>query len=143
MQNHFNSPLPAVQKYSKEFAEARQKYLKLFMESTESEMIRKGIFEFGEHAGKCLGLTTQKILNAKLPMPFGCPDLFIQPCEGGGVIWFCDRAGCICACCREDFTEENEKYPDYCPPKGGFDDYDEADDYEDEEDWRDDWEYEE
>ena len=106
-----------VVKGSQEFQEARRQYRKLFLESEKDVLIPRGIFEFGEHKGKCLGYTSKKISEANLPAPFGCPDLFMQPCEGGGIVWFCDRVGCICVCCREDFTGDKEKYPDYCPSR--------------------------
>jgi hypothetical protein len=57
-------------------------------------------------------------------MPFGCTSLLIHPfidektAKVQSIIWFCDRLGCICICCREDFTGEHEKYPDYCPSPG-------------------------
>jgi len=111
-----------VRKGSKEFMEARGQYLKLFFDSEEADLIRRGVFEYGENKGKCLGFTSRKILEAKLPMPFGCPELFIQPCEENGkvtgVIWFCGRDGCICVCCREDFASLGSAYPNYCPSEG-------------------------
>lgn len=113
-----------VKKGTPEFKAACEQYLKLFFDSKEEDFIKKGEFTQGENKGKFLGATSKKIVEAKLPMPFGCPDLFIQPCfnnaEGRkpdqlnkltGVIWFCDRIGCICVSCREDFTEE---YPTNC-----------------------------
>lgn len=108
-----------VKKGTQEFKDAQARFLELFFkESKEGDYIPKGKFEFGDHKGKVLGFTSKKILEAKLAMPFGCPDLFIQPCyEKGklvGVIWFCDRIGCICVCCREDFTDE---YPIFCPDR--------------------------
>jgi hypothetical protein len=108
-----------VEKGTSEFKATQKRYLELFAESKDSDFIRMGIFEYGENKGKCLGLTSKKIQAANLSMPFGCPDLFIQPTDGG-VIWFCNRTGYICVCCREDFTGENEKYPDYCPSPEGF-----------------------
>ena len=108
-----------VQKQTPKFKEAQQKYLDLFFSAKAEEYLKRGEFAFGENAGKFLGCTTQKILDAKLPKPFGCPHLFIQPCFSDdkctSVIWFCGINGCICICCREDFKGEKEKYPDYCP----------------------------
>jgi len=142
-----------VRKGTAEFTAASKQYLKLYFESGEEDLIRKGEFAYGEHKGKCLGFTSKKIEEAKLPMPFGCPDLFIQPCFETvdkdklterqiltGVIWFCDRAGCICVCCREDFTNPKEEYPTYCPSASpefvnqgeeDFDAEDSADEWED------------
>jgi hypothetical protein len=114
-----------VKKGSPEFKSTQAEYLKLFFEAKSGEYLKRGESSFGENKGKFLGATTQKILDAKLPMPFGCPVLFIQPCYDNaqgrepdqfnkvtGVIWFCGVNGCICVCCREDFKEE---YPQYCP----------------------------
>lgn len=113
-----------AKKGSPEFKAACQQYLKLMDESKEPDFIKKGMLP----DNKYLGLTSKKVLEAKLPMPFGCPDLFIQACfetlDKGkltersvctGIIWFCDRIGCICVCCREDFTKPQEEYPNYCP----------------------------
>lgn len=101
-----------VKKNTCEFKTAQKQYIDLFVSAKESEYLQR----FQQHDGRCLGFTTQKILDANLPNPFGCPSLFIMPCiengKGVGVIWLCDRVGCICACCREDMKEE---YPDYCP----------------------------
>jgi len=117
-----------VKKGSSEFKDAQKKFIELFFDSKEEDYIKKGQFESGENKGKFLGMTSKKIQEANLPLPFGCPDLFIQPCFNNapnrqpddlnkltGVIWFCNRTGCICVCCREDFTGEKEKFPDYCP----------------------------
>lgn len=137
--------LEKVKKHTAEFKAACQRYLKLMDESKETDFIRKGVMP----DNKYLGLTSKKILEAKLPMPFGCPDLFIQACfetiDKGkltenqlctGIIWFCDRIGCICVCCREDFEEE---WPEYCPNplemQGA-----EMDNYEEDSEDRDDWE---
>lgn len=111
-----------AKKGSEEFKAACKQYLQLFFDTKQDEYIKRGIWEFGENKDKCLGLTSKRILEAKLPMPFGCPDLFIQPCidDKGkltGVVWFCDRIGCICSCCREDLTAPNEEYPIYCPER--------------------------
>lgn len=118
-----------VKKGSEEFKAAKKQYIELFVSSEDENMIRKGIFTLGEHEGKALGFTSKKILEAKLPMPFGCPDLFIQPCTDDNgkvvsVIWFCDRVGCLCSCCREDMTDPKEAYPTYCPDgdEGAFGD---------------------
>jgi len=128
-----------VKKGTFEFRAACEKYLELFLESSKEDYIRKGIFQFGEYKGKCLGFTSKKIQAANLPMPFGCPDLFIQPTDNGGIIWFCDRAGCICVCCREDFTKPEESYPKYCPPPEGFEPEYIEEDYLEEEWEEEDW----
>lgn len=109
-----------VIKGSEEFEAAKEKYCELFFAAKKEDLLARGVFEIGEHKDKALGFTSQQILDAELPMPFGCPDLFIQPCIDGsnrvtGVIWFCDRVGCICSCCREDMTSPKEAYPTYCP----------------------------
>lgn len=122
-----------VEKGTEEFKKARSEYLRLLGESTDLDILRRGIFEFGEHKGKCLGITSQRIIDAKLPMPFGCPSLFVQVTEGGGIIWFCGRVGCICSCCREDMKEEWTHYPKYCPLPEGFENYLDEGDYD--EDW--------
>jgi len=106
-----------VKKGTEEFKKARLRYLDLFFnESSEDDYVPKGVSSFGEHEGKHLGHTSKKVIEAKLPMPFGCPDLFIQPSIEGdkvkSVVWFCGRIGCICVSCREDFTEQ---YPNHCP----------------------------
>lgn len=111
-----------VKKRSKEFEAAKRKYCELFFAAKQADFLARGVSDFGEHKGKALGFTSQQILDAKLPMPFGCPDLFIQPCIDDsnrvtGVIWFCDRVGCICSCCREDMTDPKEAYPTYCPDR--------------------------
>lgn len=66
----------------------------------------------------------------KLPKPFSCTDLEFVPTEGGGIVWFCGRLGCLCSPAREDLEGD---YPTFCP------DPDERfwmDDYEDEDaDW--------
>lgn len=124
-----------VDKGTDEFREVKKRYFKIFNLSVEGDIIQKGFFTHGEHKGKFLGITSQKVLDADLPMPFGCPDLFIQPTSKNSVIWFCDRVGCICSCCREDMNKENEKYPNYCPPKEGFEPcgcIDDPEDFEDE-----------
>jgi hypothetical protein len=111
---------PIVKKKTPEFQAAQKQYLKLFFDSKQEDYIKKGEFSQGQNVDKFLGMTSKKILEAKLPKPFGCPSLFIQPCieektgKLTGVIWFCDVDGSICVCCREDFTEA---YPDYCKPK--------------------------
>lgn len=113
-----SSAITIVKKGSPEFKVACEQYLKLFFDSKEEDFIKKGEWTHGENKGKFLGMTSKKIQEAKLPMPFGCPDLFIQACidnktgKLSGVIWFCDRVGCICVSCREDFKEE---YPTNCP----------------------------
>lgn len=118
-----------VKKGSPEFKQVQQKYLECFLEAKEEDLLPRGVSDFGEHKGKPLGFTSQQIFDAKLPMPFGCPDLFIQPHidESNrltGVIWFCDRTGCICVCCRQDFTQQ---YPTYCPSR--FEQADLGEDY--------------
>jgi len=128
-----------VKKGTEEFKAAHQQYLKLFFESKKGDFIRRGIFDAGEHKGKYLGETSRKILEAKLPMPFGCPDLFIQPCikekQLKGVIWFCDRIGCLCSCCREDMTKPSEEYPTNCPQPDIYDPDEDFYDPEDDEEW--------
>ena len=117
-----------VKKGTAQFKEVQNQYLKLFFATQEQDYIKKGEFEYGENKGKFLGMTSKKIQEANLPMPFGCPSLFIQPCFNNaptrepdqlnkltGIIWFCDRVGCICVCCREDFKAKNETFPLYCP----------------------------
>jgi hypothetical protein len=113
-----SASLEIVKKVSPEFKAACKQYLKLFFDSKQEDYIKKGEFTQGENKGKFLAMTSKKILEAKLPLPFGCSNLCIQPCIDDktgkltGVIWFCDRVGCICVSCREDFTEE---YPTNCP----------------------------
>ena len=120
--------LEVVKKGSPEFKSTQAEYLKLFFNAKPEDYLKRGVFTQGENAGKFLAATTQKILDAKLPMPFGCPLLCIQPCYDNapgrkpdqfnkvtGIIWFCDQNGAICVCCREDFTGPQEEYPNYCP----------------------------
>lgn len=110
-----------VNKGSTEFKETKERFIRLLCESKDEEIIRKGISEYGEHKGEHLGITTKRILTANLPMPFGCADLFVNPCIEGdklvSVVWFCDRVGCICSCCREDMDSPKEEYPIYCPSR--------------------------
>lgn len=109
-----------VKKGSPEFKAASQKYIELLCQSTHKEIIMMGEhqnFETGKT--EYIGLTSQKIKDANLPMPFGCPDLFVHPFfekkQLKSVAWFCNRLGCLCSCCREDFTKPTEEYPKYCP----------------------------
>jgi hypothetical protein len=111
-----------VTKGTPQFKEAQIKYLDLFFnQSKEADWIPKAPFSYGEHKGQYLGMTSKKIQEAKLPMPFGCPSLFINPTKDkssgklSGIIWFCEINGTICVCCREDFTKPTEAYPAYCP----------------------------
>lgn len=111
-----------AKKGTSEFTEAQKQYLTLFFSAKADEYLKRGVWTTGEKAGQFLGCTTQKILDAKLAMPFGCPLLFIQPCidmkdpkaKVEGVIWFCGIDGSICVCCRTDFTKPEEEYPNYC-----------------------------
>lgn len=118
-----SSEITIAKKGSPEFKAVYEQYLKLFFDSKQEDYIKKGESTQGENKGKFLGMTSKKIQEAKLPMPFGCSDLFIQPCIDDktgkltGVIWFCDRVGCICVSCREDFKEE---YPSNCPSVSDF-----------------------
>jgi hypothetical protein len=71
-------------------------------------------------------------------MPFGCPllELYVWPRNPDGsqsVAYFCGRIGCLCVCCREDFTKPEEEYPRYCPTEGEFGSYDGDDEYDDQE----------
>lgn len=113
-----------VKKGSSEFKAVLQQYLKLMDESKQEDFVKRGILP----DNKYLGLSSKRVDVAKLPMPFGCPNLFIQACfetiDKGkfternlctGIIWFCDINGSICVCCREDFTGPQEEYPNYCP----------------------------
>jgi hypothetical protein len=112
-----------LKKHSPEFKSVQTEYLKLFFDAKPEDYLKRGVSTEGENKGKFLGSTTQKILDANLAMPFGCPSLFIQPwidprdplAKLQGVFWFCDRNGCICVCCREDFPGVQEEYPNYCP----------------------------
>jgi hypothetical protein len=115
-----------VKKGTSEFKEVREQFIKLFFESKDEELVPAGPFGYASDRKKqqYLGLKSKKVAAANLPMPFGCPNLLVNPCvkdgKVTGLIYFCERVGCICVCCREDFTKENEKYPDYCLPSGGF-----------------------
>lgn len=113
---------PVVQKGTAEFKKAQADFLDLFFnQSKQEDWIPKAPFSFGEHKGQYLGMTSKKIQEAKLPMPFGCPNLFINPTmdkssgKVSGIVWFCEVNGSICVCCREDFTKPQEAFPQYCP----------------------------
>jgi len=108
----------AVKKGTKEFSDARHKLLDLFFNRSAKDDYYVSNNGLGSRS---------KVVDAHLseiPMPFGCPSLLINPTMENekvtGIIWFCSRDGCICVCCREDFTGEKERYPDYCPPVNGF-----------------------
>ena len=102
-----------VKKKTPEFEAAKKKFLDLFFGSSKEEYV----------ASQGFGCKSRKVLEAKLPKPFGCPLLSVQPCidekdpsaKVQGVVWFCDINGSICVCCREDFTKAEEEYPNYCP----------------------------
>jgi hypothetical protein len=106
-----------VEKGTKEFTDAKQKFFELFFNKTASDQY---------YNPNPLGARSRVVDEhlSEIPMPFGCPSLLVNPTMDGekvtGVIWFCERAGCICVCCREDFTRENEKYPNYCPSESEF-----------------------
>lgn len=129
--------ISVVKKGSTEFGDVKAQFIRLLCESGDAEILKRGVYEHGEQKGECLGITSKKILAANLPMPFGCPDLFVNPCIEDGklssVIWFCDRVGCLCSCCREDMDSPKEEYPTYCPSRSEFHHYGEED-----EDWEDD-----
>jgi len=109
-----------VKKGTKEFAEARQRFLSLFHTTQHEETIVSGI----------IGQKTTQIEKLKeIPMPFGCPDLELyvwspQETKDGkwAVAYFCGRVGCLCSPCREDF---DETYPSYCPEDNEFTSFDE------------------
>lgn len=75
------------------------------------------------------------LMFPKLPKPFSCESLHIVGSSGGGLIFFCARAGCLCAPVRKDFEGD---YPTYCPEDEFYGlraleddawDYDDYDDY--------------
>jgi len=111
-----------VRKGTKEFREARERFLALFRKDQPENMICAGN----------IGMTTRQMGKLKeIPMPFGCPDLelYVWPPNKDGsqsVAYFCGRVGCLCSCCREDMDGE---YPSYCPDPDELDfEYDAEDD---------------
>lgn len=132
------SHLPAIVKgNTPEFKEAKTWVRKIigfdWRRSELDNMVRK--------VEDCTGEVTWAVFMAvkfplvKLPKPFSCPDLEFVPTEGGGIVWFCGRIGCLCSPVREDLEGD---YPDFCPDPdelyyGGEDDWD--DDYADPEDY--------
>jgi len=104
------SKVKIVKKGTKEFKEAKEKFLSLFTTDNPKETIVAG----------AIGMKTLQIDKLKeIPMPFGCPDLELyvwSPKESKDGKWyvayFCSRVGCLCAPAREDMEGE---YPSYCP----------------------------
>ena len=119
------SQVTIVKKGTREFKEARDKFIECFNKKNPIETLIK----------RSIGAGTT--LNKDLPMPFGCFDLSIYVWDDGekitGIGFFCDRLGCICACAREGMKET---YPTYCPElHDTSDSLDELYEWEDEEDW--------
>lgn len=114
-----------VKKGTKEFREARERFLALFRKDQPENTICSGN----------IGIKTRQTDKLKeIPMPFGCPDLELYSCvwppnkDGSqSVAYFCGRVGCLCSCCTEDMDGE---YPAYCPGPDELDfEYDAEDDY--------------
>ncbi len=116
-----------VKKGSKEYDEARVRYLFLFKKDQPEDMILSGN----------IGMKSKQA--AALPMPWGCPRLEVYIWSGDGKPasfgFFCDICGCICEPCRADM---DGTYPEACPEEGessldedeeeDFDEWDEEDD---------------
>lgn len=129
-----------VKKGTKEFAEAKLKFHKLFSTEEPEETVQPG---------KIGMKTTQLDKLQELPLPFSCLDLELyvwhkdETKDGlNHVAYFCSKLGCLCMCARED---AKETYPDACPDVDEmfWDSYDEHEDYDpgydedffDEDDW--------